>query len=240
VPYLVNRTTGEFSPLDPKQGRLSHLWRRCHTWATVLKAYLRRVGQGYRLAMLTLTYHGLDYDTGQPLPDFGWQPNHIRDFMKKLRYALRDRLLAYAWVAELQQRGAVHYHVLVLVRAGTPIPYPDQAGWWPHGSTRVETARTVFYIMKYAQKGQFVDENGGYLVFPKGLRLFSVWIGQDVISTTARWYFRTSAWPQWLVNVLLEFYTGAIPRRRVGGGWTIEDEEAGEVVLNSPWSFVLV
>ena len=58
--------------------------------------------------------------------------------------------------------------------------------------------------MKYAQKGQFVDGDGSFLVFPKGLRLFSVWIRLDV--TTTRWYFRTSAWAQWLVNVLMDWY----------------------------------
>jgi hypothetical protein len=106
MPYPVNRTTAEFSPIDPKQGRLSHLGRRCPTWATVLKAYLNRVGHGYRLVMLTLTYHGIDFDTGEPLPDFGWQPNPIRAFMKKLRYALQGHRLAYAGVAEWQRRGA--------------------------------------------------------------------------------------------------------------------------------------
>lgn len=45
-----------------------------------MKEYLQKLGKGgYRLAMITLTYHGFNLDTGELLPDYGWQPNHIRD-----------------------------------------------------------------------------------------------------------------------------------------------------------------
>ncbi len=239
---LVNKHTGQVRDVDPVAGRLSRLRRRCYAWATVLDPYLKeaQAGENYRLVMITLTYHGLNPETGEILPDFGWQPNHIRDFMKKLRRGLEDNLLAYAWVAELQQRGAVHYHVLVLVRKGTDIPYPDQVGWWPYGMTRIETARTIFYVMKYAQKGRFVNEAGEHIAFPRGLRLFAVWIHQELIPPPARWLFRCSAWPGWLVDALVEMLLLLrIPRRNAGGGWYVEDETLGHVVLESPWTFYL-
>jgi hypothetical protein len=104
-----------------------------------------------------------------------WQPNpNAASLARVLSSAgvAGYHVLAYAQVAEPQRRRAVHYHVLVLT--GIPIPYLDQVGWWSHGSTRVGTARTIFYIMKYGQKGQFVDGDSSLLVFPEGPRLCSV------------------------------------------------------------------
>jgi hypothetical protein len=56
----------------------------------------------YKFIMITLTY----------APEFGWKPNHIREFMLSLKKVLGNNLLAYAWVAELQKRGVIHYNKL--------------------------------------------------------------------------------------------------------------------------------
>lgn len=102
-----------------------------------------------RVAMVTLTYRDA---TKQ------WEPRHISAFIKTLREFMRRRghSLRYAWVAELQKRGAagLHYHVAVWLPEGVVMPKPDAAGWWLHGMTNVEFARSApAYLMKYLSKG---------------------------------------------------------------------------------------
>ena len=50
--------------------------------------------------------------------------------MKRLREKLDEELLAYAWVGEMQERGAVHYHMYILVQAGADVPRPDESEMW--------------------------------------------------------------------------------------------------------------
>jgi hypothetical protein len=51
-------------------------------------------------------------------------------------------------------------------------PYPDEAGLWPYGSTRVEEARSPFYLITYLKKEYQKD----FSRFPKGIRVFAVYI----------------------------------------------------------------
>jgi hypothetical protein len=51
-------------------------------------------------------------------------------------------------------------------------PYPDEAGLWPYGSTRVEVARSPFYLITYLKKEYQKD----FSRFPKGIRAFAVYI----------------------------------------------------------------
>lgn len=55
--------------------------------------------------MLTLTYRDVD----------AFEPCHISLLIKHIRQWLlrRGYRMLYVWVAELQQRGALHYHVLI-------------------------------------------------------------------------------------------------------------------------------
>jgi hypothetical protein len=116
---VQNAETGEGWEIDPDAARLSRLRRRVHAWADALRDYTQD-NRKYRKVMITLTYR----------PGVEWQPGHIRVFMRRLRKRLRAALVAYAWVAEMQRRGAVHYHVLLVVRRGASIPRPDDAGLW--------------------------------------------------------------------------------------------------------------
>jgi len=210
----VNTETGEMFVIDPQKARLSRMRRRVKAWSDALKRYIH--GRRYRMVMITLTYK----------PGQDWEAGHIRAFMKRVRRRLGAGLVGYAWVAEMQKRGAVHYHVLLVVKRGTSIPRPDKAGWWCYGSTRIETARTVYYILSYTGKEY---QKVGY---PKGLRIFAVWIAKDVITAVERLYFRLSALPAWLANrvaaVVLE--RRQFPKRRRGGGWLLGGE-----VYRSPW-----
>ena len=75
--------------------------------------------------------------------------------------------IRYQWVVELQRRGAPHYHALFWVPHKFRLRKPDEAGTWPHGSSRIELARkAVGYLVKYATKG--TDEHE----LPRGARLF--------------------------------------------------------------------
>lgn len=122
----------------------------------------------WRPAMITLTYADKD----------AWDPNHIRNFLTCVREWLKRRghKFRYVWVAEMQARGAVHYHIVVwLPRLGLgrwnflKLPKMDESGWWSHGSTNVCWARrAVGYVVKYASKGD------SSVAFPKGLRLYGI------------------------------------------------------------------
>ncbi len=208
---MINRKTGDRVLVDTEAARIDRLRRRVRAWAAVLEPLLGR----HRLVMVTLTYR----------PTVDWRPGDIREFMLGLRKSCGVGLLAYAWVAELQARGAVHYHVLVLVRHGTNVPRPDVL--WAHGLTRIETARSVWYIVKYAQKG---GEGGPY--FPRGLRAFAVWISKDTISGVARFVFRCSALVGWLAELVHSY--GVFPTHD-DLGYRFELPGGGFARHSSPW-----
>jgi hypothetical protein len=112
-------------------------------------------------AMITLTYRD----------EVRWHRRHISEFVKRVREHLRRRGIAfrYVWVLELTKRHRPHYHLVVWLPVGTMLPKPDRQGWWDHGSSRIERARSpIGYLVKYASKGV----NGGDL--PKGARLHGV------------------------------------------------------------------
>lgn len=201
---MVNQDTGESFLIDREQARIRRCQRRVHAWAECIGAYLQRLGRGYRLVMQGLTYR----------PDLQWSAGDIKAYMGRVRRCLGGDLLAYAWVAEVTRKGQVHYHVLLLVRQGAKVPMPDKSGLWPHGSSRVESARSPFYIVAYTGKEY---QKGGY---PKGLRMFAVWIRQDVVERVAYWEFRLSALPAWF-RMVVESVGDEVARysRAEGGGW---------------------
>ena len=232
--WAITLTDGkQTTTLDSFWSRLSRCNKRVKAWSTALprinrrkrRAYKER-GIGPRMVMLTLTYE--DGDT--------WEPNHIRSFMLELRKLLKDKLWAYAWVLEMQERGAPHYHVMAYVAPGTDIPNPDEAGLWPHGCTRRETAKKgAYYLMKYTGKGY--QKEG----LPPGARMFAVWIGKKQATPDELFGFRLSSAPPYLQEAIKAYYeeghVNAEVRwgRRVGGGWVIKD--LGEV-LQSAWYLV--
>lgn len=114
----------------------------------------------YYSVCVTLTY----------APDQSWCPKDISVFIKRVRnyYTYRGWRFMYFWVAELQGRGAVHYHVIIFVPKGHKLPKPDDAGWWKKGFTHIFAVKHfAAYLSKYLQKG--IE---GEVRFPRGLRLF--------------------------------------------------------------------
>ncbi len=110
---------------------------------------------------VTLTYRGVN----------DWQPRHISKCLKAARRwcHLRGVPFRYLWVAELQQRGALHYHLAIWLPKRLQLPMFDKQGWWPHGMTqRVIAKNAVGYLMKYLSKISPFHQ------FPKGVRLYGL------------------------------------------------------------------
>ncbi|NPV75545.1 MAG: hypothetical protein HPY59_04135 [Anaerolineae bacterium] len=219
---MKNSVTGEDLILDKLEMRLSRMRRRIFTWANTIKDYLPNIGLGryYRKVMITLTYAEIE----------GWKPNHIRDYMKELKRRLGIDLIAYAWCAELQARGAVHYHIELICKKGTIIPMPDKSGMWKHGLSKIETAKTVFYICSYMKKSY---QKAGE--FPKGLRMYAVWVAKEAVESLAHWMLRVSSLPKWLANKVISMveYYGEKWVRSPGGGWFFANR-----FFRSPYVFI--
>jgi hypothetical protein len=172
------------------------------------------LGRRFKTAMLTLTYREVG----------AWNPKHISDLLQRARVWLRRRglVLRYVWVAELQQRGALHYHVLVWLPRGLTLPKPDKQGWWNHGSTRIEWARKpAGYLAKYATKlGSKVG-----IGFPPGARLHGRGGLEELGRAVSSWFNL----PQWAREVC-DLAGRAV---RVKGCGLVERTTG--VCLPSPW-----
>ncbi|PDW00977.1 rolling circle replication-associated protein [Candidatus Chloroploca asiatica] len=221
--------------VDSQISRLVRCQRRVKAWSDAIPRLNRRLRRLYkkknigpRMVMVTLTYEDID----------AWEPNQIRQFMQDVRKLLKDKLWAYAWVLEMQERGAAHYHVLLYVAPGTDVPEPDKAGLWQYGCTRRETAeKGPKYILTYVGKEH--QKEG----LPLGARMFAVWIGKKQATAEELFGFRLSSAPPYLQKKILEYYEEGIINANVrwervfGGGWLIKD--IGEI-LQSEWYLVRI
>lgn len=171
----------------------------------------------HRSVFLTLTYR----ETAD------WQPGQIRSLVNLLREWCRRRgvKLRGVWVMELQKRGTPHYHIIIMLPKALSLPKPDKQGWWPHGSTKIETARNaVGYLAKYASKGINTAHQA-----PKGARI----CGAQGLTTDERdeksWWMK----PRWVRDV---FGVADRPVKVLGGYMS---RLTGEV-LKSPWRLLEV
>lgn len=135
---------------------------RRQVWAAGhLQRFRTPKGMRENVWFVTLTYRGVH----------DWQPRHISKCLKAARRwcHLRGVPFRYLWVAELQQRGALHYHLAIWLPKRLQLPMFDKQGWWPHGMTqRVIAKNAVGYLMKYLSKISPFHE------FPKGVRLYGL------------------------------------------------------------------
>jgi hypothetical protein len=198
--------------IDPLLTRMRRLRRSVLTAARMHDYEL--IGTRPTVAMLTLTYRDVD----------GWHPRHISDLLQRVRAWMKRRghALRYVWVAELQQRGALHYHALIWLPRGLTLPKPDKQGWWPHGSTRIERARRAAgYLAKDASK---LDSKVG-MGSPPGARLHGRGGLAEFGRAVASWFNL----PQWAREVC-DLAGRAMRIKGVG----LVDRESG-VCLPSPW-----
>lgn len=208
---------GDVLELNPREERLKRMRRSLLTSARLLRDEVRPGSFRTKWAMVTLTY----------APEHEWEPCHIVQFIKAIREYLRRRghALRYVWVAELQKRGALHYHVLLQLPKGITLPKPDKRGWWPHGMTKIEWARHALgYLAKYASKGTTDDR------FPKGARISGAGGLSQEAKRIKRWWLSPS-------YVREAFGEQANPFRASGGGWL--DRLSGEW-LRPLWGLVAV
>lgn len=139
--------------IDKRRARISKLQRHLYN----VGEHMQETYDDLHPVFVTLTYAE---DT--------WQPNHIRNYIHTVRKWLqrREAPCIYAWVAELQKRDVIHYHLIFWLPTGTLLPKPDLSGQWPHGTTNIQKAKkSVAYLMKYCSKLEEIDK------FPKGVRL---------------------------------------------------------------------
>jgi len=167
----------------------------------------------YRKTFITLTYRGVD----------DWEAGHVSAFRDRLRQWCKRRgfQCRFVWVAELQERGALHYHFLVWIPRKFMLPKPDKSGWWPHGASNIKEAQhAVTYIAKYASKTT-ADQAAKY---PKGARMH----GAGGLEQESRRHVRYWQAPIWVRDAL----SGRADIRKVVGGYA--DKITGEFVP-SPW-----
>ncbi|MDC8769990.1 rolling circle replication-associated protein [Roseateles albus] len=196
--------------IDQVQTRLKRL-RRSVTVAARLFSHVLG-NRNFKPAMLTLTYRDVD----------GFCPRDVSELLKRIRNWLsrRGHVLRYVWVAELQVRGALHYHVLLWLPRGLTLPKPDKQGWWPHGHTRIEWARNAIgYLCKYVSKFD------GQAKLPKGCRLHGSG-GHDDFAKSIRQWFNLPSWLKALAGVGERFV-------RIKGVGLVE--RGTGVCLPSPW-----
>lgn len=176
-------------------------------------AHSELAAQRWNKKFITLTYRQRD----------GWRPGHFTSFRKALReWCVRRKVRCrFVWVAELQGRGAVHYHVVVWLPKGKFLPFADAQGWWPHGATNIKTAQSpISYIAKYASKTMASDVHG----YPRGARMH----GAGGLDVESRRHIRYWQAPFWVRDAL----SGRADIRKVTGGYM--DRFTGEF-LPSPW-----
>ena len=134
--------------------------------------------------------------------DGAWRPNHIAEATDRYRHWCKRRGVEcrYTWVAELTNRGRVHFHLIAWLPQGMKMTFWDKprrvkgkntCAFWTHGMSNTQTAKYgVAYLMKYLSKmGEFHE-------FPEGLRLH----GSGGFTPEAR---QIRAWqnlPQWVKN----------------------------------------
>jgi hypothetical protein len=168
--------------IDRQQARVTRLRKGVGVAA---KSLHNDAGQRAQKIMVTLTYAG---------DNRNWSAEHMTRYMNNVRNWYKaqtgDRL-RYVWVAELQDRGVIHYHAVFWLRKGITMPKADKRGWWPHGMTKTERAvKPIGYLMSYLSK----IETKNVMEFPHGARIYGI----GGLDKTGRDIKRWVLWPAYL------------------------------------------
>ena len=216
VSILTSDTNYSISLPCAEYLRLKRLQKSVRISAEVVQERLQLSRIRYKSAMVTLTYR----------PDVDWSPRQVSNYLKCVREWARRKgiFIHYVWVLELTKKGRPHYHVLFWLPKGVSMPKADKQGWWKHGMTKSEWARSpVGYLCKYTSKGLDFESWGK---LPRGGRLY----GHGGYSPSMR---ITRAWrlaPAW-VRELIDEMDGV---RKVGCYWV---NRASGMGIRSPFVF---
>ena len=151
MPMLIEKEVQRFSRMQKNIGI-----------AAKLHMLNVRPGKRQNVVMVTTTYrHGDD-----------WRPTHQTAYINCVRTWYKRKTgqkLPYVWVAETQERGAIHYHCIFWLRKGVTMPKADKKGWWPYGMTNtIKSTAPVAYLMSYAKKIKSKKD------LPHGARIYGV------------------------------------------------------------------
>lgn len=205
-----------------RERRISRL--RMNVWSAgrLMDETVRSFGKAVRPWFVTLTY-----DTRGTLGNgqHDWEPRHISDALLRFRRWCKrwGAPVRYVWVAELQQRGTVHYHLVIWLPSRLSMPKWDKATshgapFWPCGMANVQRLRSgVAYLMKYMSK------IGKHHEYPKGCRAYGVGGIEQALRPIRTWL----NYPQWLRSL-----AGIGDAIRVKGGHLLRS--TGEL-LSSPY-----
>lgn len=224
VPYTTTRTVVELPApagmivVHHDVARLRRMKHHVRTAGRLTAETMARHGGSFRAVFLTLTY----------ADGSSWSGSHLTAFFHRVRSwsARRGFRVRYVWVAELQKRGAIHYHAVIWLPAGVRLPRADSRGWWPHGMTNTKPVKrnAVGYLMKYVSKG--CDSS---FDFPKGARI----CGSAGLDEPAAHEFHWWRLPRYVRQRIV---IGERARRAPGGGWLLP---SGEIV-ESDWGVHMI
>jgi hypothetical protein len=110
---------------------------------------------------------------------------------------------------------------------------------WPHGLSKIQSARSPYYLVSYV--GKEYQKMGK---FPKGMRVFAVWLNCVSVPLWVMAKFKLSALPRWLAEEItgLGILGLFMPKRDIGGGgWTLQLPSnlhkifGADIWFPSPW-----
>ena len=201
--------------ISARQSRLLRLKHHVRTASRLIKETMARGGRKWRAVFVTLTYK----------PGVEWSARHITGYIKNVRMWAKRRgsSMGYVWVAEMQKRGAVHYHAVIWIPASLRLPRPDKVGWWRHGSSNVQAVKrnAIGYLMKYVSKGVVGNDPD----MPPGSRVCGSG-GLDAMARDEFHYWRLPRYVRQNIDI------GDRCCRVEGGGWM--SRRTGEV-WRSDW-----
>lgn len=186
---------------DHRVGRERRMQRSVLTSCRLQDEEARRGGFRVKRWFLTLTYRpGVEWAAG----DIKRAQNRYSEWCRRRGVACR-----IVWKAELQQRGAVHYHAIAWLPVKLSMPKWDKQGWWLNGMTqRVEAFAPTKYLSKYTSKG--LGDSG--VAMPRGARCF----GARGLSSSGKAVVRFWNFPGYVRE---RWGEGALDAKRCAGGF---------------------